>query len=80
VAYLLRRDTIGPDGRLEPDAAPLALAVTIPGLFPGDYRVSLFDTQYGAVIRSLEAGCQDGQSLTVAVDIATDLAIAFTRI
>jgi hypothetical protein len=80
VAYLLRRDTIGPDGRLEPDAAPLALAVTMPGLFPGDYRASLFDTQYGAVIRSLEAGCQDGQGLTVAVDITTDLAIAFTRI
>ena len=56
-----------------------ALGIGVPGLLPGRYRVSLFDTVGSAVIRSLDARCEDRQDLTVPVDVATDLAIAFTR-
>ena len=40
VLYLLRTDTIGPDGMLRADAAPLAPTVTVPDLEPGVYRSS----------------------------------------
>src|SRR5256885_15209852 len=38
VLYLLRTDTIGPNGMLRTDAAPLAPTVTVPDLEPGIYR------------------------------------------
>jgi mannan endo-1,4-beta-mannosidase len=79
VAYLLRRDIIGPDGRLARGAAPLSLAITVPGLAPGRYRATLFDTERGAIIGSAEAVCEGKCGTTVAVALATDLAIAFTR-
>ncbi len=79
IAYLLRRDIIGPDGRLAHGAAPLSLAVTVSGLAPGRYRAALFDTERGTIIGSVEAVCEGKCGTTVAVAVATDLAIAFTR-
>ena len=79
IAYLLRRDIIGPDGRLARGAAPLSLAITVPGLAPGRYRATLFDTERGAVIGSAEAVWEGKCGTTVAVALATDLAMAFTR-
>jgi mannan endo-1,4-beta-mannosidase len=79
IAYLLRRDIIGPDGRLARGTTPLPLAVTIPGLAPGRYRATLFDTERGAILGSAEAAGEGKCGTTVAVAVATDLAIAFTR-
>jgi hypothetical protein len=79
VAYLLRRDIVGADGRLACGAPPLSLAITVPELAPGRYRATLFDTERGAIIGWAEAVCEGKYGATVSVTVATDLAIAFTR-
>lgn len=47
VAWLVRRDTIGPDGRLRRDAAPVTVTLRVPGLTCGTYRVTAWDTAAG---------------------------------
>jgi mannan endo-1,4-beta-mannosidase len=79
IAYLLRRDIIGADGRLARGAPPLSLAITVPELAPGRYRATLFDTERGAIIGSAETVSEDECGTTVAVAVATDLVIAITR-
>jgi hypothetical protein len=79
IAYLLRRDIIGADGRLQRGAPPLSLAITVPELAPGRYRATLFDTERGAILESTEVVSERECGATLAVVVATDLAIAFTR-
>jgi hypothetical protein len=79
IVYLLRRDIIGADGRLASGAPPISLTITVPELAPGRYRASSFDTLRGEVKRSVEVTCKGNHGATVAVAVATDLAIAFTR-
>ncbi len=47
VAWLLRRDTIRSDGRLNPRAQAVAPDVSVPGMAAGRYRVTAWDTARG---------------------------------
>jgi hypothetical protein len=49
VVYLLRRDTIQRNGKLNPSARPICPKVRVPGLRPGAYRITPFDPVSGAV-------------------------------
>ncbi len=78
VVWLLRGDTIGADGRLRRDAAPIRPEVVIPGLAPGRYLATTWDTETGATVDSWEAdAAADG--LTLKPTLVTDVAIAVRR-
>ena len=47
VLWLLRRDTIRPDGRLDPSAEPVAPRIVLPEFTPATYRVVAWDTLVG---------------------------------
>ncbi len=47
VVYLLRRDTLDEDGRLRPNAPAVGVLVRVPGLAPGRYQVTAWNTGAG---------------------------------
>ena len=47
VVYLLRRDTLDRRGQLDPAAPPMAVRLRLPGLTPGRYAVSAWNTVTG---------------------------------
>ena len=51
ILYLLRRDSLGQDGRLNWDAAGVDVSVRIPGMLAGDARICVWDTVGGTAIR-----------------------------
>ncbi|WP_240540019.1 hypothetical protein [Salinarimonas soli] len=77
VVWLVRRDTLGTDGRLRRDAAPVRPRLSVPGLGPGHYRVTAFDTVAGRACGTLtaEAG-PEGGLVVEAPPFAADLALA----
>jgi len=77
VVWLLRKDTIGPDGRLDRRARPAVMEAAIPGLAPGRYRVTTWDTLNGAALREFEVAHPGGATLCIeAGPVRTDVAIA----
>jgi mannan endo-1,4-beta-mannosidase len=79
VVYLLRGDTIGPDGRLA-EAAPLRASVTLPRMEPGRYRATAWDTRSGRSAGSAELGHPGGTLRVGRVRVATDLVLALRRV
>jgi hypothetical protein len=81
VVWLLRRDTIRSDGRLNPHAAAVAPEIWLPGMAEGRYLVTAWDTAEGearAVSETVHAG---GEALRVTVPaFARDLALAIRRV
>ena len=79
VLYLLRRDALLNDGRLDREAPPLELAIVVPGLSEGRYEVSAWDTVAGVPL-----GCtvqQLGESRALLVPpLAGDMALALRRL
>ncbi|HWT30230.1 MAG TPA: hypothetical protein VN240_04300, partial [Propylenella sp.] len=76
VVWLLRADTIGPDGRLRRDAEPIAPHVWVPGLEPGTYTATFWDTEAGASAGQIEAQAgPKGLRLDIPAFV-TDVAIA----
>jgi hypothetical protein len=81
VAWLLRKDTIGAGGRLNRCARAAAVEVAIPGLAPGRYRVTLWDTLKGAAVREFEKTHAGSATLCIgAGPVRTDVALAVRRI
>jgi len=79
VVWLLRTDTIGAEGMLRPDARPVAPMIGIPGLRPGRYRITAWDTATGAETGSFRAE-NGGDLLAFPVPaFARDLALAVRR-
>ena len=79
VAWLLRTDGLGRDGTLVPtEAAPTE--VRVPGLAPGDYRVSSFDTVAGRVVCERRAVAKGSAPLSFPAPLASDVALAIRRI
>ncbi|WP_376095382.1 hypothetical protein ACE7GA_02955 [Roseomonas sp. CCTCC AB2023176] len=77
VAFLLRRD-LRPDGRVD-SSRRSEVALGIPGLAPGSYRVTLWDAAEGR-----EAGCRDVRvgadgRAELLLPIGTSLALALRR-
>ena len=79
VVWLLRRDSIGKNGMLDPSAAPVSVRVGVPGLAPGHYQVTPWQTESGTALPSqhVEAG-PGGVSLDLP-PFRSDLAVAIHR-
>ena len=50
LVYLLRRDTLGAEGRSNLEADPMTVSVVVPGLEAGNYRVTPWDTRSGQAL------------------------------
>jgi mannan endo-1,4-beta-mannosidase len=79
VLYLLRTDTIGPDGMLRTDAAPLAPRVTIPDIVPGTYRAVTWDTRAGRPLAARELDHTGGTLTLPLAGLVSDMAVAVRR-
>ena len=79
VVWLLRTDTLGPDGMLRRDAEPRDAEIRIPGLQEGAYRATAWDTRRGTVRGVCTFDAKDGGLTLTVPPIRTDLAIAVQR-
>lgn len=79
VVHLLRRDTLAPDGRLRPDAPPITPSLILPGLDPGRYRITAWDTDRGAPAGVVEAEARGGRLTFFTPPFTRDLALAVRR-
>jgi hypothetical protein len=78
VVYLLRGDGIGLDGRLL-GTAPLEASVALPGMEPGRYRATAWDTRAGRIAAARELVHRGGALQVGRVRVATDLTLAIRR-
>ncbi len=80
VVWLLRGDRIAPGGTLDQNAEPVAPRIGIPGLSPGSYQVTAWDTRSGTR-RSAWQMCQpaEGPLFLDFPPLVTDLALAVRR-
>jgi mannan endo-1,4-beta-mannosidase len=75
--WLLRRDTIRPDGMLDRDAAPIPLRIRVPRVAAGRARATVWDTRVGVQRGALEAVPDPDGMLAVQIPaLTTDLALA----
>jgi len=78
LVWLLRRDSVGSDGRLRRDAVPVKTSFAVPGLAPGSYRVRGWDTEQGRLVEEIVATSDGGDLHVAAHDFVTDRAFAIT--
>lgn len=80
IAWLLRTDTIGPDGALRRNARPLHTTLSVPGLTPGRYRVTAWNTCDGCIAHAGHTQHMGSNPLSVSLPpFLTDLAVALQR-
>jgi mannan endo-1,4-beta-mannosidase len=79
VAFLLRTDACTRAGTLRTDAVPLDLSLRIPGLQPGRYRVTRWDTRAGSAVHTADVLHEDGDFVLRADAVVTDAAFAIGR-
>ena len=80
VIWLLRRDSIGPNGTLCTDAMPMNLRIRVPGLSAGRYSVTGWDTREGGLCAQFEVEKNSEPFLPLQVPpFVTDLALAIRR-
>jgi len=83
IIYLLRRDALGPDGRLNRDASAIKVSVKVPGLAKGQGRVCVWDTVQGSVISESTQILDDEHPLTLprlVGDYAVTLQMSATKV
>lgn len=81
LVYLLRQDSLRPDGTLDPDAAPLTTTLRLPMGQPGHYQITAWDTRSGAACAQFVMQHAGGDELCVEPPpISTDLALAIRRV
>jgi hypothetical protein len=80
VLWILRVDQQDQEGMLRRDAEPVDVAVQVPGLGPGRYRVTRWDTVEGVPLgcSEIERG-DDGELLVPLPSLRTDVAVALRR-
>ncbi len=78
VLYLLRRGPLLEDGRLD-GSVRSDVAVHVPGLDPGDYRATLWDTCSGTVIRDVSLAETNRGHVLVLAGLGPDRAVAVRR-
>ena len=76
--YLLRRDCLNDAGQLRTAAVPLNLAIELPMLVPGRYRVTVWNTLDGVPIEQTWQ-CVDTARQFVLPDLSGEYAVAFVR-
>lgn len=79
VVYLLRRDSLGRDGRLDRRAGAGAVSVRVPGLEAGRYRVVAWDTVLGEAMGSTVQELGEGGA-AVLPGVVGDVAVAIRRV
>jgi mannan endo-1,4-beta-mannosidase len=80
VIWLLRRDTIGEDGMMHPGAEPVSPSIAVPGLSPGRYSVTVWNTLEGRAYATFEVAKGAEPVLHLQVPpFATDVALAIRR-
>jgi mannan endo-1,4-beta-mannosidase len=79
VLWLLRRTQIGSDGRVKRDAPAIAVKVGIPGLQPGRYRITFWNTEEGRTVAAEEQVHESGPFVVATPACVTDVAIAVRR-
>jgi mannan endo-1,4-beta-mannosidase len=81
VIWLLRRDSVGENGMLRPDAEPTSPEIRVPGLGPGRYRVTAWNTLDGRSYGEFAVEKGDQPLLRLQTPpFATDLALAIQRL
>jgi hypothetical protein len=81
IVWLLRTDSIGPDGRLRRDVAPRTVRVALPCLGAGRFRVTAWNAQAGAEVTRFEVAQEGpGRFEFNAPPLQNDLAFAVTRL
>lgn len=80
VLYILRADTLGPEGMLDPTAAPIAPVATLPGMAPGRYRVTSWCPRRARALAAAELAHRGGPLRIRPAPFATDLAVAVRRL
>ncbi|MDQ6708245.1 MAG: hypothetical protein M3Z85_19990, partial [Acidobacteriota bacterium] len=77
IIWILRADIIGPRGMLDRNRDPLQIPLRIPGLIPGSYNITAWDTQTGATTSIFDVPSSiDGQLCFDSPPVFTDLALA----
>src|SRR5262249_46855089 len=76
VLWLLRRDTIKLDGRVNPDAEPVAPRIVLPEFTSATYRVIAWDTLIGRHVHNWQQHQEGGKLILKPPPFRTDLAIA----
>lgn len=80
VAWLVRRDTIGVDGRLRREAAPVTATLRVPGLTSGTYRTTAWDTAAGRACAEWQVDHTGMGPLTLVLPpFVADVALAVRR-
>ncbi|PSC05280.1 hypothetical protein SLNSH_08685 [Alsobacter soli] len=74
--YLLRGDAVTPDGMVDANAAPLDVAVSVPGLADGAREVTLWDTAAGGGRARFVAESRDRVCRFTVPGFTTDLMVA----
>jgi len=76
VVWLLRRDTVAPNGMLRQDTAPTAATLRVPRLAEGDYTIVAFDTRAGSEVARYPARARSDGLTLLTPPFAADLALA----
>jgi mannan endo-1,4-beta-mannosidase len=79
VVWLLRTDTIQPNGMLRQDAEPIAPRLAVPGLEPGRYVATVWDTKAGTSAGVVTAESHSDSLVLQTPPFVTDLALAIRR-
>ncbi len=79
VLYLIRRDALLPDGRLDWTAEPLDLTLQVPGLLTAEYEVQTWETVAGKLLSRTTQLLGEGRELKIS-SLIGDLAIALRRL
>lgn len=80
VVWVLRTDRRQRNGMLKKDALPVSPVVSLPGLGPGPYRVTFWDTVEGRATGMSELStCADGMLRVPLPPLRTDVAFAVSR-
>ena len=81
IMWLLRTDTITKAGTLNKKADALSACAHLPGLQPGQYRITAWDTTTGTTVKTFDLIHSGDSPLCVPIPpVQTDLALAITRI
>jgi mannan endo-1,4-beta-mannosidase len=80
VAYLLRADALGADGRVRRDVPPRAVTLEVPGLAAGRYAVTEWDTRAGRPARTHERAHPGGALAVEGIALDGDVALAIRRV
>ncbi len=80
VIWLLRRDSVGENGMLRADAEPISPEIRVPGLGPGRYRVTAWNTLEGRACGEFAVEKRDQPLLRLqTLPFTADVALAIQR-